>query len=87
MSDLKETVEQKQGQPWKVEKVCDNFESADVVRKNLLADSKDGLKAKVKFLPSTGKFVVKSRKPEEAPAEQKTNNKKSKKSKKQDHAS
>ncbi len=79
MNDLKEVVEQKQGQPWKVEKVCDNFESADVVRKNLLADSKDGLKAKVKFLPSIGKFVVKSRNPQEAVVEQKTN----KKSKKQ----
>jgi hypothetical protein len=78
MNDLKEVVEQKQGQPWKVEKVCDSFETADSVRKNLLTDSKDGLKAKVKFLPSTGKFVVKSRKPEEIVVEQK-----SKKNKKQ----
>jgi hypothetical protein len=83
MNDLKEAVIQKEGKPWKVVKTCDDFNSADTARKNLLSDSKDGTQAKVKFLPSTGKFVVKARKPEEAPAEQKTN----KKSKKQDHAS
>jgi hypothetical protein len=79
MNDAKEVVEQKQGQPWKVEKTCEEFATADSVRKNLLANSKDGLQAKVKFLPSIGKFVVKSRNPQEAVVEQKTN----KKSKKQ----
>lgn len=64
MNKLKENEELKQGQPWKVVKLCDDFETADLLRKNLLADSKDGLQAKVKFLPSTGKFVVKSRKPQ-----------------------
>ena len=78
MNDLKEVVEQKQGQPWKVEKVCDDFQSADLTRKNLLADTKDGTQVKVKFLPSTGKFLVKSRKLEETAVEQK-----SKKNKKQ----
>ena len=85
MSDLKEAVEHKQGQPWKVVKVCDEFATADQARKNLLADSKDGTQAKVKFLPSTGKFVVKSRNPQDSEVEQKTE-KKNKKARKQDSA-
>jgi len=78
MNDVKEVVEQKQGQPWKVEKTCDDFAAADIVRKNLLINSKDGLQVKVKFLPSIKQFVVKSRTQQDT-VEQKTN----KKSKKQ----
>ncbi len=64
MNELKEVVEQKVGQPWKVEKQFDDFTSADVARKNLLADSKNGMQVKVKFLPSLNKFVLKTRKHE-----------------------
>jgi hypothetical protein len=78
MNVFKEAVEQKQGQPWKVEKVCDDFQSADITRKKLLSGAKDGTQVKVKFLPSIDKFLVKSRKPEEIAVEQK-----SKKNKKQ----
>ena len=39
MYQLKEAaVEQKQGQPWKVEKVCDDFNTADLARKNILVN-------------------------------------------------
>jgi hypothetical protein len=83
MYELKEAVvEQKQGQPWKVEKVCDDFNSADLARKNILVNSKDVINVKVKFLPSMGKFVVKSRKPEQPVVEaleEKTSKKKTKK--------
>ena len=83
MYQLKEAaVEQKQGQPWKVEKVCDDFNTADLARKNILANNRDGIEAKVKFLPSMGKFVVKSRKPEQPVVEvleEKTSKKKTKK--------
>jgi hypothetical protein len=79
MNDVKEVVEQKQGQPWKVEKNCDDFAAADIVRKNLLTNSKDGLQVKVKFVPSIKQFVVKSRTQQDTTVEQKAN----KKSKKQ----
>lgn len=65
MNELKEAVETKSGQPWKVEKQFDDFSSADVARKNVLADSRDGLQAKIKFLPSLNKFVLKTRAPVE----------------------
>ena len=59
MYQLKEAaVEQKQGQPWKVEKVCDDFNTADLARKNILVNNRDGIEAKVKFLPSVNAIFV-----------------------------
>lgn len=83
MNELKEAVESKAGQPWKVEKQFDDFASADVARANTLAASRDGLQAKVKFLPSLNKFVLKTRRPVEAQAEAPKG--KSKKNKNPDH--
>lgn len=56
---MEETTVQTPGAPWKNVAYKATFEEADEVRNSRLQE--EGIQAKVKFMPSMGKFAVKVR--------------------------
>lgn len=56
---MEETTVQTPGSPWKNVAYRSTFEEADAIRNDTLLE--EGMQAKVKFMPSMGKFAVKVR--------------------------
>lgn len=57
----KKTEKQKNGKPWKNEARFNSFDEADNFRHSLMNSENAPEQVKVKYMPSTGHFVVKTR--------------------------